>query len=572
MIREVFQMALDHQNSGHIEQAEQLYLEILNIQPDNPAANHNLGVIEVRTKGAVFALPRLELAVQTQPDSEQFWVSYIDALMQTGAIDTVADALELGQKFGLRKETAQILAGEFVRDFDYKKEGLRVSILDALQTTLKPSNKHPELNTLHKENSTPVFYIWAPNYTECSSGIKALHLLCHRLNTLGHEAYITSNVVNSELETPKLNSDIKHKHQLESRLQIAIYPEVQVGNPLLVPNVVRYLLNKPNYFLKTSWFGKFHQDEQVIHYDDIFSIPWIQSECVRIQTIDRDIFKPPASQDDKRSGFLVYSHRVAPDLSLIPEWCKPFQVISMENPKSAKELASLYQESSGMIVFERTAAIVEAIFCGCPVIASSAYGFKDFKIYEDSIKLAWDFDRAAYEQAKDSIDLFPAVYEENEIADTHVLQVAINKIIAHFQSDELEILESTPAHAFNLANQYLQQGVIVNAVMAYRQVIIDHPSSVEAYYRLSEILVKIGLIEQGLEMLIQGELYLQQLPEHQILHAIRAMYYKKLSEVYTALGQISKSDFYFDKSRVYENIPSIKINSDLEALAEANYE
>lgn len=112
-MNEVLQMALEHQNAGQVEQAEQLYLEILQIQPMHAEANHNLGVIEAHLKGALVALPRLEIAVQAHPENEQFWVSYIDALIQSGARDSVADALELGQKYGLSSATAKILASEF---------------------------------------------------------------------------------------------------------------------------------------------------------------------------------------------------------------------------------------------------------------------------------------------------------------------------------------------------------------------------------------------------------------------------------------------------------------------------
>lgn len=119
-VNEVLLMALEHQNSGQIDNAEYLYLEILNIQPKHAEANHNLGVIEAHLKGAVMALPRLEIALQTKPENEQFWVSYIDALMQSGATDRAADALELGQQYGLRSETAQMLAAEFVTVLESK--------------------------------------------------------------------------------------------------------------------------------------------------------------------------------------------------------------------------------------------------------------------------------------------------------------------------------------------------------------------------------------------------------------------------------------------------------------------
>lgn len=112
-VDEVLAIALEHQHSGDVTQAAQLYREILDIQPRHAQASHNFGVIEANVKGAVAALPWLECAVETEPANEQYWVSYIDALMQSGLSDAVAKMLALGQKQGLSAETAEMLAAEY---------------------------------------------------------------------------------------------------------------------------------------------------------------------------------------------------------------------------------------------------------------------------------------------------------------------------------------------------------------------------------------------------------------------------------------------------------------------------
>nr|MDP2189892.1 glycosyltransferase [Rhodoferax sp.] len=119
-INDVLQTALSHQNDGQLKQAEHIYLEILKIQPKHAAANHALGLMEINLIGALAALPRLKIAVIEKPENEPFWVSYIDALMQSGPADSVADALELGLKYGLRSETAQALAADFVTILESK--------------------------------------------------------------------------------------------------------------------------------------------------------------------------------------------------------------------------------------------------------------------------------------------------------------------------------------------------------------------------------------------------------------------------------------------------------------------
>ena len=118
VINEVLDMAVKHQTAGQLDEAAALYLEILSIKPDQADANHNLGVIEAQKNGAQVALPRLETAVQAKPENEQFWVSYIDAIMQSSSIEAAIGALELGQKYGLRAETAQMLAADYMKAFE----------------------------------------------------------------------------------------------------------------------------------------------------------------------------------------------------------------------------------------------------------------------------------------------------------------------------------------------------------------------------------------------------------------------------------------------------------------------
>jgi tetratricopeptide (TPR) repeat protein len=108
----VLLIALKHQQEGQLDQAKRLYLEILDIEPRHAEANFHLGVIEFSEKGAAASIPWFEAALDINPTNEQYWVSYIDVLVQSGLIDSVSEALELGQKYGLTTEKARQLAEE----------------------------------------------------------------------------------------------------------------------------------------------------------------------------------------------------------------------------------------------------------------------------------------------------------------------------------------------------------------------------------------------------------------------------------------------------------------------------
>jgi hypothetical protein len=117
-VSDALEIAKLYQASGHLDKATAVYRDVLEIEPEHAEANHNLGLIEAQCQDAVAALGRFERAVLAKPEVEQYWVSYIESLIQTGAMESVADALDLGMNYGLRAATAQKLAANVIDGFD----------------------------------------------------------------------------------------------------------------------------------------------------------------------------------------------------------------------------------------------------------------------------------------------------------------------------------------------------------------------------------------------------------------------------------------------------------------------
>ena len=90
--------------AGKLQEAEQLYRSILGSQPKHPDANHNLGVLAVGVGKAQEALPFFKVALESNPKQDQFWLSYIDALMQSGQLDAARQVLRQGKSAGLKGE------------------------------------------------------------------------------------------------------------------------------------------------------------------------------------------------------------------------------------------------------------------------------------------------------------------------------------------------------------------------------------------------------------------------------------------------------------------------------------
>jgi hypothetical protein len=230
------------------------------------------------------------------------------------------------------------------------------------------------------ETSSPIFYIQAPGYTPYSAGIAVCHVLCHELNRLGYESYIASPVISEALWTPILTSKITRAHEKARWRPIAIYPEIYTGNDLNCDRVIRYLLNKPGVFsvadpavTSAFWQSPSRKSEFHIHHAEEFRVPHLNSVPLYTPTIDESIFFEEVGA--KREGFLVYSHRREVHDAMVPDWARPYTLISMASARSPQELANLYRRSRGLIAFERTRALMEAAMCGCPTVAIPGEGF-----------------------------------------------------------------------------------------------------------------------------------------------------------------------------------------------------
>jgi hypothetical protein len=93
----------------------------------------------------------------------------------------------------------------------------------------------------------PRIIIAAPSYNPSIGGSIVLHRLCDILLTLGYDAYLFPTLkCNGTLDYFYVNSSYKSQiaTEIDVTVDIAIYPEIEPGNPFGCKNVVRYILNK----------------------------------------------------------------------------------------------------------------------------------------------------------------------------------------------------------------------------------------------------------------------------------------------------------------------------------------
>jgi len=109
-IEQALQQALACHQAGQLQDAEKLYRAILQIHPNHPEANHNMGVLAVQMKQPLAGLPYFMAALDADPARGKYWLSYIDALFQAGQLEDARQVLALARQQGLQGDEVEALS------------------------------------------------------------------------------------------------------------------------------------------------------------------------------------------------------------------------------------------------------------------------------------------------------------------------------------------------------------------------------------------------------------------------------------------------------------------------------
>jgi protein O-GlcNAc transferase len=331
-----------------------LYSEALKLTPDDAYANFHLGLIEVKLKGAVEALPRFEAAIQSQPMEESHWVAYINALVSVGSMETAASALEWGQKYGLRKETAATIAANCVAAVEKTLNGAQLNESSAYteeQLARPPAPKWPAIKSSLTANLDYInepkskgrrYVIFAPLFRNDSSGIRVLFDLQKWLICAGYDAITIAGT--TQYKPDQFADDI------------IIYPEVVTGNPLNSKRVVRYLLNFPGKLAGTKAYAK---HELLVSYSDTFC-EHSNGEILMVPPVEPFFF----SDDTPKTHNAIYVGKEK-DLGMHPKDCI---YITRQFPVTRREVAQFMRATKTLYTYDLISAIGhEAMLCGCQV-------------------------------------------------------------------------------------------------------------------------------------------------------------------------------------------------------------
>ena len=195
-----------------------------------------------------------------------------------------------------------------------------------------------------------------------SGGIVALHKLCHDLNYLGEEAYITSPITHQKLNAPFVGSRKFSKDEI-----VVIYPEVNLGNPHKAKHVIRWVLNTPLVGeINTEDFYNTKQSTDIIFkYSEYFDI-LDNSKVTGLLTtsfIDSNFFY---KSSEKRSGSAFFIKKGGLHNKIHPE--ESIDLSQLD--KDWKAMGDVFRKVEYFYCYDNACFwVVIAALCGCiPIV------------------------------------------------------------------------------------------------------------------------------------------------------------------------------------------------------------
>jgi tetratricopeptide (TPR) repeat protein len=154
-INQALTQAVTAYKAGNLTEAERIYKAILQSQPAHAEANHNLGVLAASVNKTEYSLTYFKAALEADSKIEQFWYSYIDALVKNSQVNDAKQAIKKAKKKGFDAKKLQALLSQSkgVTDNKVPSQKLLNSLLehykngrfnDAEKLAISITNEYPK--------------------------------------------------------------------------------------------------------------------------------------------------------------------------------------------------------------------------------------------------------------------------------------------------------------------------------------------------------------------------------------------------------------------------------------------
>ena len=230
---DILKKAIKNHKSGNLKKAEFFYTGILKSDPNHPHANHNMGLIAFSTGKEEESLNLFQTALKVNPSIEQFWYSYIKALLKLDRLEEAKsiifqckEALKNNKKFIVKLE----------RDFlapIYNNLSFAMKTVGKLSDAINYANQAIKIN---------------PNLSEAYNNLGVALQENGNLNE-AIESYYNASIINSDFKQAIFNmGNVLEKIQdplnqpLLTKICLNILDEKTYSSPRDIADIILTLL------------------------------------------------------------------------------------------------------------------------------------------------------------------------------------------------------------------------------------------------------------------------------------------------------------------------------------------
>ena len=112
---QALQKGIESHKAKQFQDADKFYSAVLRALPKHPEANHNMGLLGVGAGRIKDALPFFRTAIEANPSTLQFWLSYIDALIKLGQIGDAKVVFNQAKDKGAKGEAFDDIGEELAK-------------------------------------------------------------------------------------------------------------------------------------------------------------------------------------------------------------------------------------------------------------------------------------------------------------------------------------------------------------------------------------------------------------------------------------------------------------------------
>tara|TARA_B110000240_G_scaffold77881_1_gene88783 strand:- start:258 stop:626 length:369 start_codon:yes stop_codon:yes gene_type:complete len=106
---EILQKAIEAHATGQISEAERLFDQILTVQPNHPDANHKMGKLAFGEDRLEEALAYFKIALIADSNEGEYWLNYIDALLELNKLDDAKAVFDQARHKGAKGEAFDLI-------------------------------------------------------------------------------------------------------------------------------------------------------------------------------------------------------------------------------------------------------------------------------------------------------------------------------------------------------------------------------------------------------------------------------------------------------------------------------